>query len=412
MSDLFRKEVIDKQGQRQFGDVFLSAPLSFWTITGLMASIIAGLIILITVGDYTRKERVVGVITSDKGLVSVVPMQGGRYDSVLVSIGDDVRAGQPLFQISSDAGLVDGTVPSAALMAKMNVEKDNILEHLAEIPSHYAVSSKRLKTRIEDMNAEIARMDAQIEVQKRAIEIEETILLKMQNLFESEAASGLEVSSQESRYLAAKQSLNNLINARERITADINDITAQIALLPHEQEDEENGLKSRLNALEQNMIRTSAQGKTVIYAPVAGKIASVTARAGQNVSLQNPSLTILPQGGTLQAEIFVPTRAAGFIKPGQTVRLLYEAFPYQKFGVYEGRITEISKTVIKTSDIPTAPQLGEAVFLASVHLDKQVITKNGEDYPLQSGMILSADIVLEKRKIWEWAFEPLIGAMQ
>ena len=412
MSDLFRKEVMDKQSQRQFGDVFLSTPLSFWAITGLLSAIILGLVIFMVMGDYTRKERVIGIINSDKGLVSVIPMQGGRYEDISVSIGDAVKVGQPLLHISSDAGLVNGRAPSAALIAKMKSEIVSLLNHLDEIPAHYTISHGRLNTRIASLNAEIKRMDAQISVQSRAIEIEETILDKMQNLFKNEAASGLEVSNQESRFLAAKQSLNTLNNSREKIIAEIDDIKSQLLLLPHEQEDEENGLKTRINTLEQNIIRTSAQARTAIYAPVDGKVASVTARVGQSVSLQNPAMTILPDGGKLQAEIFVPTRAAGFIKTGQTVRLLYEAFPYQKFGVYEGRIEEISKTVIKTSDIPTAPQLNEPVFVASVTLNQQLVNAGNEQYPLQSGMTLTADIILERRKIWEWVFEPLIGAVK
>jgi hypothetical protein len=46
----------------------------------------------------------------------------------------------------------------------------------------------------------------------------------------------------------------------------------------------------------------------------------------------------------LQAEIYIPSRAIGFVKPGQEVRLLYDAFPYQRFGAYRGRVVAASSS--------------------------------------------------------------------
>lgn len=104
----------------------------------------------------------------------------------------------------------------------------------------------------------------------------------------------------------------------------------------------------------------------------------------------------------------MPTRAAGFIKEGQAVRLLYDAFPYQKFGFFNGQVETVSKSVIPASDLTIAPLLQEPIFVVSVRLDSQYVQAEQDKFPLQSGMSLSADLILEKRAIWEWMLAPFL----
>lgn len=412
MNNLFRKQVIEKQAQRHLGDVFLSSPLSFWVITCLIALIIAGLVLIAVFGEYSRKERVAGFLIPSHGLLRIIPQQNGTIEAIHVKSGEIVEAGTPLLKITDNTALADGNSVSSSLLENMKLEKQNLQDQLKTIPRQYALTRERLETRKTEFLAEAGRYLSQINIQNRTIELEKDVLTRLQDLFEDEAASGLEVSSQENRYLGATQVLNDLKNNREKLLAEVKDIDAQISLLPIEQTKEISDFKNRISTIGQTIIRTDAERTSIIHSPIEGKIATVTARRGQMASPQKAAMTILPTGGELQAELFVPTRAAGFIKPGQSVRLLYDAFPYQKFGFYDGTVKEVSKTVITTTDLSIAPQFPEPVFLVTVSLNDQSILSQGENFPLQSGMSLSADLILEDRKIWEWVFEPLLGAMR
>ena len=53
-----------------------------------------------------------------------------------------------------------------------------------------------------------------------------------------------------------------------------------------------------------------------------------------------------PSDSDLQAELYAPSRAAGFLGVGQEVLLRYEAYPYQKFGHYRGRVSAVSQTAL------------------------------------------------------------------
>ena len=112
----------------------------------------------------------------------------------------------------------------------------------------------------------------------------------------------------------------------------------------------------------------------------------------------------------LQAELFVPTRAAGFVRDGQRVRVLYEAFPYQNFGTYGGRIVKVSRTVLAPADAAAPVELKEPAYRVTAALDRPDVDANGDRVPLRPDMLLRADIVLDRRTLMDWLLNPLLGA--
>jgi membrane fusion protein len=50
----------------------------------------------------------------------------------------------------------------------------------------------------------------------------------------------------------------------------------------------------------------------------------------------------------------------------------------------------------------------EPVYRVDVGLDTQVVSALGQDFALRPGMLVNADLLLEKRTIFEWVFEPVL----
>ena len=113
----------------------------------------------------------------------------------------------------------------------------------------------------------------------------------------------------------------------------------------------------------------------------------------------------------MQADLYVPSNAIGFIETGSKVILRYQAYPYQKFGHAQGTVVSVARTALarqEVSDlgsITTSPN--EPVYLVRVSLTKQTVRAYGKEMPLQTGMIVEADILRENRKLYEWVLEPL-----
>src|SRR5205085_4443767 len=110
-------------------------------------------------------------------------------------------------------------------------------------------------------------------------------------------------------------------------------------------------------------------------------------------------------GAQPTAELYIPTTAAGFIAPGQEVRLSIGAFNYQTFGTVEARILTVSRAAVTQ---PGA-QGPVPVYLVTAAIGKPWIMAFGQKQPLLPGMTLSARIITEKRSLIKWLFEPLFA---
>lgn len=142
-------------------------------------------------------------------------------------------------------------------------------------------------------------------------------------------------------------------------------------------------------------------------------VSAINADPGQAVVTNQTLASLLPSGTVLQAELYAPSRAAGFIKPGMAVLLRYQAFAYQKFGQQHGRVREVSSTAMSPEDMAlpgatmTTGGTGQPLYRVRVDLERQAVTAYGIPQPLKSGMLLDASVLLEKRRLYEWVLEPL-----
>jgi hypothetical protein len=119
----------------------------------------------------------------------------------------------------------------------------------------------------------------------------------------------------------------------------------------------------------------------------------------------NGELRTEAAGTKLQADLYAPGKAVGFIRRGNAVLLRYQAFPYQSFGHYHGTVAEVSRIPLTASRMDGA---GPA-YRITVELDSQSVAAHGERQALQAGMLAQADVLQETRRLYEWALAPLFG---
>lgn len=103
----------------------------------------------------------------------------------------------------------------------------------------------------------------------------------------------------------------------------------------------------------------------------------------------------------------VPSRAAGLIALGQEVRLRVDAFPFQRYGIVAGTVTQISRAAYRPGDLLTPIPFNEAVYRVTVLPERLAVSAYGEERVLQAGMTLSADIVTDHRRFIDVLLDPL-----
>ena len=180
-------------------------------------------------------------------------------------------------------------------------------------------------------------------------------------------------------------------------------------ILPLEQSKRLSQLQSQKADLQIQLSSIEQQRLGELRAPKSGVVSGLLVKTGKNVSQGQNLLTILPEHSQMQAVIYVPTSAFGFIEAGQATRLRYHAFPYEKFGVYDGTIKEISNSVILPEETSTPGLIEQPAYRVVVALQEQTVKAYGKATALRAGMMLDADIVIEERSLLRWLFDPVFS---
>ena len=172
-------------------------------------------------------------------------------------------------------------------------------------------------------------------------------------------------------------------------------------------------LQRDIASAEQELTEVESRSRVVVVAPQSGRATLVTAEVGQTIDTSQPLVTLVPTRGQLQARLYAPSSSIGFVQPGDTVLLRFQAFPYQKFGQHEGVVDTVSRSAVgpaELASLPGAPvTTTEPVFAIQVRLQRDTIEANGQARALQAGMLLEADILQERRQLYEWMLEPLFS---
>ncbi len=162
-------------------------------------------------------------------------------------------------------------------------------------------------------------------------------------------------------------------------------------------------LERALAATQRELVENDARRAAVVTAPQPGTVTALAAEVGQPVDPGAVLARIVPDEPMLVAELFAPSRAVGFVAVGDEVRLRYAAFPYQKFGHARGTVTGMSAATV-ASDMAHA---GEPLYRVTVALRSQTVQAYGEPRRLLPGMAVEADVLGERRRLYEWVLEPL-----
>ena len=164
----------------------------------------------------------------------------------------------------------------------------------------------------------------------------------------------------------------------------------------------EDTAKARIRAttLRDELNQTSGAELTVA-APCDGAVLRLAVNAPGAVVQDGDVLAEMACAGeTLQAEVSVTPTGTGRIQPGQTVRLLYDAFPYQRYGIKHGTVRWVSPAAVTIKD--------RQVFRVLVELEEHAVAvKKGETRQLMAGMGGRADVIVGRRSLIAYAFEPI-----
>jgi membrane fusion protein len=408
---LFRQEAIDFLRQRNsWGEVVALQPLSSkilgWTLAGLVVIILC----FLSIAQYARKETVTGYLTPTFGTAKIFVPQQGFIKAIQVKEGQEVAEGDPLLTVVTSQITANGNDVNATVLEVLMQQRNVVERQIAAEERRTASEQDRLASTIKGIEGEIAQLEDQRNIQNERLKLSESFVSTGVKLTASGALPAIELKRREQAALEQKQSL---VSLDQQITArrtQLTDTQHTLEQLPTVVAERIRVLRNDLSSIEQRVAEVSGRQAYVINAPTSGRVSTLQATVGQIADPKHMQLEIVPLDAHLQAELFFPTRAFGFVRPGQQVRILYDAFPYQKFGTYFGRVTNVSHTILTGNETTGPITLKEPAYRVTAALERPDIDAYGRKMPLQPDMLLKADVILEQRSLMRWLLDPVLSA--
>lgn len=406
---LFRFESVAHQVDRLEGAIVIAVPVAWQTISFTLFVGLGIAALFLSVASYSRVETVSGMITLDKGVATITAPRGGVITSVGAEEGQFVSAGTVLAAIRAEEDQAIGKSTGAIMEAAIARQDASLSVQVVSARTAAAAQQGQIEAQQKGIVAEISQLETQIALQRNLVASAKRDYEKAREVANRGFLSGRDLQLREDTMLAREQQLSQLeqnIASRRSTLLELDRSASQI--------EAQSQLQSATIAAAQADLAQQAANVTgsrayVLRAPIPGRATAVSARIGQTVSSQTPLMMIVPRGGKIQAELAVSSRAIGFVRPGQLVRLAIDAFPYQRFGTITGRVLTVSKTAIN--------QRGAGNELISsypviVELDATTVTAFGQKKQLISGMMLTARIVTAKQTMLQWLFEPVFAVQK
>jgi membrane fusion protein len=328
--------------------------------------------------------------------------------------GQEVEKGAPLALLSAELQSEAVGATRKEIVRGLSSRRASMEAEKERQRRLYAQQSEELGKRLQAIALERAHIDREIKLQIDLVALAERGAARQRELREKQLSPEPRLQAAEENKLEQAVKLQTLERSRAMIDRETSRLEAEHRDLPFKHQTQVAEIERAMALLDQEIAEAESRREFVIAAPADGTVTAIQAEPGGNAGTMAPLLSIVPAGSKLEAQLFSPSRAVGFVRPGQQVLLRYHAFPYQKFGYYEGTVASVSRSAINPSELPQQLSgltslygANEPVYRITVALAHQNAMAYGMPAPLAPGMQLEADVLIETRRLIEWVFDPL-----
>lgn len=412
-STLFRTEVIEARRERLTGTVIAASPPGARIYGAMLAIAFALSVAVLLFGSFATRESVKGLVAPDLGIARVYPPGAVEVRAIHVAEGQQVAAGTPLVTVAVTQGRDAGGEGVAGQIREIDRQDGELARQSVLAAELGTAETGGLGQQRAGIAAEIASLQRQRGLAAGQAELAESGSARAARLLREQAGTKRQVEDARAAALSRRAEVEALdqqiITQREalrRIGTDIAQRRLGSARSGAELAAQRADLAGRRAAL-------ARLDRLDLTAPVAGEISGLNAEIGQRVSPDSSLLTLIPSGSRMEVWLYVTSRAAGRVRVGQEVRLLFDAFPYQKFGSGRGNVVAISATPTDPVLVDPGLKITDPVYRVRVRVDRVAGPRATAGLgQLRPGMTLNADLVLEQRKLWEVFFDPILRAMR
>ena len=378
-------------------------------MAALATLIVAALLALLYLGQYARRETVNGIVSTGLGPAKLYAPAIGTVVKRFVEEGDDVNEGDRLFVISTDRATVDTISTQNAIKREIEQRRRTFRADLERHGVLKDIEVRNLRQSLAAGESQDTQITREIELAAARVDTAKLNLDRYRTLAsEKYVVESFLIDKQQDLQTQTIQ-YESLIRQRDGIRKDNESLRNQLAGFATKKAMETAEIQRSLADANQLLADVESRREIIVTSLLSGRVTGLAVDKGSAVTTASVLLSVLPHGDNTDVQLFVPSRAIGFVKVGTQTALRFDAFPYQKFGQYRGTVTKVSTSALLRQEIPVSLAGNEDYYRVWALLDRPYVEAYGERIRVQSGMKVEADMLLEQRRVYEWLIEPLLS---
>lgn len=340
-------------------------------------------------------------LVPERGTDPVRALRRGTVASLRVSDGASIARGETLLVIQSEpAGDRSAALKTSYAQRRGAAESAHNAE--AEFESQRRAEVEEERT----LRDRAASLERTIALKRRQLTLAKELAERFRSGYEQGTLSIAEFSRPQleadqlgEELESAESERDGVQTALEKLRHESETRRVQHAELMRRLAAEIEEARIRIAALERELAYTSGSDLSVL-APCTGTVLRLRVnRPGAVVQEGEALAEVACSEHRLLGELAVPAAGVALVKPGQWVKLMYDAFPYQRYGVRHGRVRWIAPASVAADD--------SSAFRALIDLTDDSIRVRGQPRALLAGMGGRADVVVGRRSLISFAFEPI-----
>ncbi len=405
---MFRKKFLSSRENLFYSEVNISSRTSDSFLIFIFSIIVVSLLAFAFFVEIPKIEKIKGFLYPNNGLITITSGYNGSIEFVIDKNGGDVTVGSIISIIDSrswhkNGGNVEGELLKIAITKKKNLSEKLIKLTNLKIKKIATIheKSKTLKIEIEKINDNIKLINEIVEnISDNEVAYEK---LKLEGYVSKEKIDS--ITNNVLKYRREIEDLNLLKIIRNN---EIRENFGMVSEIEADFEVQYLDINTSILDIENTIKLIQSESERSIVSNVNGKVVTLLKKKGEYVKSDEVIMTILPNYSDLEAKLLVPSKSIGLIKVGHDVKIKFDAFPFQRFGIHHGTVTDIGKSILLPTDINNNPvNMKESFYHVTVNLSHQSIFAYGEEYMLEPGMTFNAEVILERITILDRVLDPI-----
>jgi membrane fusion protein len=254
--------------------------------------------------------------------------------------------------------------------------------------------------------SQLTNMERELALSQRRETDLERQLTRQESLLAQGFVSTEAVEQKRNELLAQQIAISGLMRTRQQLEADLSAQRQELELNASRSQTQRSTIERDIESAQQERNEHLSKRMQLI-APISGMVTQISATVGQVVRPDLPILTIVPNAEVNEVLLLVPSRSIGFVRLGQRVSVRYQAYPYEHYGRHWGVVKEIAQAALPPQEVVQQIRVEEPVYTVRVSLPNSYLEYQGKRLALTAGMVVEADVELDRLKIYQWLLEPL-----